>query len=203
MWSRDTLTTAERIRAFGSEFPKTAVKGALGNRTNLISVLLMGLDVEQFPPFRVGVFTRAYDSAGYGRPEGEADEAAVYEHALAFLDRFIDEAAERGLELRHRLDAQSVVWGMPETIISLPPPQLDDLTLSRPSFTSLRTSLATSRNCWRTRSRSSSRARRGLARRTLPESLRSIWRDRMTGSISCSCIRLTLTRTSCRASAPR
>ena len=37
----------------------------------------------------------------------------MYEHALGFLDRFIDEAAnERGLTLRHRLDAQSVVWGV-------------------------------------------------------------------------------------------
>ena len=129
LWSRDDSTITERIRAFGSEFPKTAVKGALGSRTNLISVLLMGLDIEQFPPYRVGVFTRAYDSAGYGRPEGEADEAAVYEHALTFLDRFIDEAAERGLELRHRLDAQSVVWGMSgsETSETTSPPQPDAL----------------------------------------------------------------------------
>ena len=112
LWSQDDSTLADRMRAFCSAFPKNAVKGATGNRTNVISVLLMGLDVEQLPPFRVGVFNEAYDSTDYGRPESDADEAAVYEHALGFLDRFIDEAAQRGLELRHRLDAQSVVWGM-------------------------------------------------------------------------------------------
>ncbi len=127
LWSRDDSTITERIRGFSSGVPRSALRGATGNRTNLISVLLMGLDVEQFPPYRVGVFNKAYDSTEYRRPEGEADEAAVYEHALIFLDRFIDEAAERGLELRHRLDAQSVVWGMPGTIISPPPPPPDDL----------------------------------------------------------------------------
>ena len=56
------------------------------------------------------MFSEAYDRTQYGRPERDANEAAVYEHALRFLDRFIDEAAERELELRHRLDAQSLVW---------------------------------------------------------------------------------------------
>ena len=34
----------------------------------------------------------------------------MYEHALGFLDLFIEEASERELQLRHRLDAQSLVW---------------------------------------------------------------------------------------------
>ncbi len=38
----------------------------------------------------------------------------MYEHALGFLDRFIEEAQERGLTLRHRLDAQSLVWAIRE-----------------------------------------------------------------------------------------
>ena len=70
----------------------------------------MGLDVEQFPPFKTESFKRAYDRTGYGRPRRDADEAELYEHALAFLDRFVEEAAGRGLTLRHRLDAQSVLW---------------------------------------------------------------------------------------------
>ena len=89
---------------------------------NVISVLLMGLDVERYPPFRVGVFNNAYERTGYDRPDGDADEAALYEHALGFLDRFIEEAAKRGLELRHRLDAQSVIWGMPQNGSNGPPP---------------------------------------------------------------------------------
>ncbi len=112
LWSPDDSTLVERIRGFSNGLPRSAVRGATGNRANVVSVLLMGLDVEQYPPFRVGVFNEAYDSTGYGRPRDEKDEASVYEHALAFLDRFIDEATKRELELRHRLDAQSVIWGM-------------------------------------------------------------------------------------------
>ena len=77
------------------------------------------------------MFNNAYDITGYGRQERGADEGNLYQHALGFLDLFIEEASERGLELRHRLDAQSVVWGMPgegitapvEPPVELPPPQ--------------------------------------------------------------------------------
>ena len=47
-----------------------------------------------------------------------ADEATLYEHALGFLDRFIEAATGHGLVLRHRLDAQSIVW---EYVDQLPP----------------------------------------------------------------------------------
>ena len=56
------------------------------------------------------MFDWAYDRTQYGRPERDANEALVYQHALGFLQRFIDEAAERELEMRHRLDAQSAIW---------------------------------------------------------------------------------------------
>ncbi|MCY4108715.1 MAG: AAA family ATPase [Chloroflexi bacterium] len=122
LWSTDDSTLTERIHSFSNGLPRSAVRGATGNRANVVSVLLMGLDVEQYPPFRIGVFNEAYDSTGFGRPQDENDEAAVYEHALAFLDRFIDEADQRGLELRHPLDAQSVIWGMRGTSVVDPPP---------------------------------------------------------------------------------
>ena len=111
IWTRDDYSVAERIRHFSDRLPRSVVSGT-GSRTNLASALLMGLDVEQYPPFRVRLFNQTYGSTGYGQPERGADEAALYEHALGFLDRFIEEAAERGVTLRHRLDAQSVVWGM-------------------------------------------------------------------------------------------
>ena len=111
LWTRDDADVSERIHRFCALFPASVVKGA-GTRMNIISVLLMGLDVEQYPPFRVRVFNKAYDHTGYGRPESGADEATLYEHALAFLNLFIEEAKERGLQLRHRLDAQGIVWMM-------------------------------------------------------------------------------------------
>ena len=58
------------------------------------------------------MFNEAYDRTGYGRPVRGADEGAIYDHALGFLDRLIEEAETRGLTLRHHLDAQSVIWGI-------------------------------------------------------------------------------------------
>ena len=57
----------------------------------------MGLDAQDYTPFRVTVFDEAYEDTGYEKAERDADEAALYEHALDFLDRFIEEASERGL----------------------------------------------------------------------------------------------------------
>ena len=113
LWTRDDVPVAERIHSFGRLFPRSVMSG-VGTRMNVISALLMGVDPLLYPPFRVGIFNDAYDITGYGRPDEGADEAAVYEHALDFLDRFIEEASRRGLHLRHRLDAQSLVWALHE-----------------------------------------------------------------------------------------
>ena len=112
IWADDESSVSKRIQDFTAIFPQE-VTGGLGTRMTTISQLLMGLDVEQFPPFRVTAFDDAYKRTGYEpRPE-DADEAALYEHALGFLDRFIEEARQRGLPVRHRLDAQSLVWIIP------------------------------------------------------------------------------------------
>ena len=100
-----------RIRAFSDALPQTIARGA-GTRMNLISGLLAGLDVEQYPPFQTGVFGDVYERTGYEHPPKHADEAGLYEHALGFLDRFMEEAGQHGLTLRHRLDAQSVLWAL-------------------------------------------------------------------------------------------
>ena len=112
LWAEGAVSDVERIRGFCGRLPDTALSGGVGNSANVVSVLLMGLDVEQYPPFRIRKFNEAYGQTGYGQAVKDADEAALYEHALGFLDRFIEEASERGLTLRHRLDAQSVVWGV-------------------------------------------------------------------------------------------
>ena len=104
IWTQNDSTVAERVNAFSNLFPKSVIRGA-GTRMNVASVLLMGLDVERYPPFRITKFNRAYQRTGYEQPGQNADEAALYDHALGFLDRFIEEAAKRHLNLRHRLDA--------------------------------------------------------------------------------------------------
>ena len=111
LWKGDEAELGERIRSFCARFPRQVSSGP-GVRTTVVSVLLMGLDVENHPPFRVTLFADAYRRTGYAPPEPLSDEAASYERALGFLDRFIQEASERSLPLRHRLDAQSLVWGI-------------------------------------------------------------------------------------------
>ncbi len=116
IWARDNSSVAERVRTFSNLLPDSVIRGK-GSRTNVASVLLMGLDVKQYPPFRVTTFQGAYDDTGYGQLKPDADEADQYGHALGFLGRFIDEASTRGLTLRHPLDAQSIVWVLKHTDI--------------------------------------------------------------------------------------
>ena len=58
-------------------------------------------------------------------PETNGNEAVLYEHALGFLDHLIREARTHGVPLRHRLDAQSVVWKLPKDLplLGSPPPR--------------------------------------------------------------------------------
>ena len=112
IWTEKNLPVASRIRSFSNQLPQSVIPGqrSRGVRTTVISALLMALDVEQYPPFRITLFNDAYEVTGYDRLQPGADEAELYEHALGFLDRFIEEAQAQGLILKSRLDAQSVVW---------------------------------------------------------------------------------------------
>ena len=110
LWTTNGRPLAERIELFCNEFPTEVISGA-GTRANVVSVLLMGENVERYPPYRIGFLKRACAQAGYEPPREGANEAELYEHALGFLDRFIEEAEARDLPVRHRLEAQSIVWG--------------------------------------------------------------------------------------------
>ena len=111
IWARDASSVSEPIREFCEALPQSVIAG-VGTRMSVTSALLMGVDVTQSPPFQVTVFEEAYKQTEYPEPEKDADEAALYEHALGFLDRFREEAEKRGLSMRHPLDAQSYVWGI-------------------------------------------------------------------------------------------
>ena len=127
MWTKDDSSVVARVRDFANRFPSSLASGP-GTRANVVSVLLMALDVQQYPPFRIRAFNKAYESTGYEQPEQGADEAALYEHALGFLDRFVEEASKRGLTLRHRLDAQSLVWAIQDEGVEPPDdrPDIED-----------------------------------------------------------------------------
>lgn len=133
IWKATKLSDSERIRAFSRVFPHEVVsgRGRRGSRTTVISALLMALDVERYPSFRITLFEQAYEQTGYPKPKTSNDEAVLYEHALAFLDHLILEARNHGVHLRHRLDAQSVVWKLTDYLPVLGPPspknELSDL----------------------------------------------------------------------------
>ena len=126
IWTGSSMSDSERINAFSKHFPHEVVsgKGSRGTRTTVISALLMALDIERYPPFRITLFADAYERTGYPKPETNNDEAVLYKHALGFLDHFVREARAHGVPLRHRLDAQSVVWQFLKDLpkLSSPPP---------------------------------------------------------------------------------
>ena len=121
LWATNGRPLAERIKLFCEEFP-TSVIGGAGTRANVVSVLLMGENVEQYPPYRIQALKEACEQTGYQLLQEDATEAELYEHALGFLDRFIEEAEARDLSVRHRLDAQSIAWRTLKEVKPPPPP---------------------------------------------------------------------------------
>lgn len=132
VWAEDEqLTIIDRINAFASMLPRSTVSGP-GTRMKLIAGLLMGLDVEKHPPFQKSNFDQAYERTGYDPVPKDADEAALYAHALGFFDKFMDEAQTRGLPLHHRLEAQSLVWAAMDPRTQPPAPPLPMLNGAEP-----------------------------------------------------------------------
>ncbi len=74
-----------------------------GGRLNLASFLLMAIDPTRFPVYEAQHFRSGYALTGASPPPPDADEGAIYDHALALLDRLIAGAQRTGLALSHRL----------------------------------------------------------------------------------------------------
>jgi MoxR-like ATPase len=100
-----------RIRDFLAHVPPEVLRRKSA-RINIASYLQFGLDPCNLPPWKPTPFNNGYDLTGYPKPADDLDEEATYGHAMGFLDRIIGEARARGLHLRDRLDAQSVLWSV-------------------------------------------------------------------------------------------
>ena len=112
IWSDHSMPIDERIRGFLVRVPEhpTKFRGA-GTRLREVSILLMALGAEQYPPFKVTEFNKAYRALEHPPPPYGADEGEVYLHALRFLDKLVDTARAKGLTRpSNLLEAQSVVW---------------------------------------------------------------------------------------------
>ena len=99
-----------RFADFVAHLPNDVVTG-LGARTTLASFLLMGQDPYAYPPYRTAALHAAYHLTKFD-PGDEKDEVGMYRAALSFFDRLKERAAQRGLSLSDRLDAQSVSWSV-------------------------------------------------------------------------------------------
>jgi|GEM_PF-6140891 len=106
-----SLSVTDRVRGFTEHFP-TEVFSGTGMRTTIASILLLADDATRHPPYKPSVFNDGQRLVGYSTLPDSPDEAQIYEHAMGFLDRIIEEAGERDLALRDRLDAQGVLWSI-------------------------------------------------------------------------------------------
>ena len=82
----------------------------MGPRGQLSAALLMADNASDNPPYRSEYLNRAYQLVGRDREEIGDDGGRRYRRMLDFLDEFIHRAESRGLHIRDRLDAQSLVW---------------------------------------------------------------------------------------------
>ena len=118
VWSDGDLKPGD-IRAFSKRFPSDAGPGTARVRLRTISVLLMALGPDRYPPYMATRFDSSFRRLSYDGPPADADEETTYRHALAFLDELVARAKARGLDRpANRLEAQSIVYVMhwwPET----------------------------------------------------------------------------------------
>ena len=110
IWN-DKASIEQAVRGFSSRYP-TTFRGGVGTRTRLISFLAMAVDPHKYPIYMFSLFDKAYKLVGHSPPDGAADEATVYSHALSLLDKLLEEARSHGLVLQDRLYAQSLLWSM-------------------------------------------------------------------------------------------
>jgi 5-methylcytosine-specific restriction protein B len=99
----------ERVRGFSKLLPLEVLRGS-GGRLALASVLCLADDPLNNPIYRWEPLYKAQKLVDYPTAGSNLDEAGLYEHSVAFVDRFMEEASARGLNLRDRLDGQSLIW---------------------------------------------------------------------------------------------
>ncbi len=104
----DSIEGGEAVERFAAVLPTTLVSG-VGTRTGIASLLRMAVDVETNPIIRPRTFQAAYALTGFEDTE-PATERTTWDDGVRFCDTFIAKAAERGLEIDDRLDAQGLIW---------------------------------------------------------------------------------------------
>lgn len=89
-----------------------SIPNSPGHEISIASFLLFGRDETRFPIYRAEPYQLAYRLTRFGGDPATDDRTGRYQHALSFLDRIVNEAADRGLQLRDRLDAQGLLFAV-------------------------------------------------------------------------------------------
>lgn len=111
IWTAGPTSPRWRISDFLAALPPKAGR-TRGVRLNIASFLIGGCGVEEHPPMRITLFREAWEALGYPGTKANADPPSIYDQALRNFDRLCEDAADRNLELRNRLDAQGLVWSV-------------------------------------------------------------------------------------------
>jgi 5-methylcytosine-specific restriction enzyme B len=109
LWFDSTMTAPHRLDVFFKRLPSTLISKK-SERRQLGWFLLAGVDPTAFPIYKPTSFELAYRLTKSAPPPATGNARLVYKRGLEFLDQVIMEAGNRGLILKDRLDAQSVVW---------------------------------------------------------------------------------------------
>ena len=102
-------------RAAGAVPPEDRVRQfeeriSVGPSGQLSAAFLLADDPADNPPYRSEYLNKAYQLVGREREEVGDDGGRRYRRMLDFLDEFVRRSEMRGLPVRDRLDAQSLVW---------------------------------------------------------------------------------------------
>lgn len=106
LWD-ESVDAQGAVARFLTELPNEVISGA-GSRTNIASFLAMVRDPLSVPIYKTEPFEFGCRLTGFEVPPKEEHE--IYNHAIRFLDRIMEECRQRGLNLQDRLDAQSLLF---------------------------------------------------------------------------------------------
>lgn len=108
IWT-DSDALDQRLDRFLVSVPREVLRTS-GARLSIASFLLLAEDPHTYAIYRAEPVEAGYRLTGYPPPDPAARDTERHLRELDFLDEVIAQGQKRGLVLRDRLDAQSVLW---------------------------------------------------------------------------------------------
>jgi len=100
---------AAAINALAVILSEADISGS-GTHATIASTLLLGVAATNAPLYRATAYGDAMGLVGWVNPGAAAAAGARYLNAVAFVDWVVDELRARGVVVRDRLEAQSLIW---------------------------------------------------------------------------------------------